>query len=155
MNYFRIGDVMNFKELASRYQIAMSAIYRKINQIMKEKVHEGITTDQFSTLQYVVQNQPCTSTEIANAFGIGKSAVTNQVNRLYKKGLIKRIRDEKDRRNIYLKVTAEGKKLVNFTEIELIRAFTPLLSQFEDDEISRFIHSLERLARLMDETEYQ
>lgn len=146
---------MNFKELASRYQIAMSAIYRKINQIMKEKVHEGITTDQFSTLQYVVQNQPCTSTEIANAFGIGKSAVTNQVNRLYKKGLIKRIRDEKDRRNIYLKVTAEGKKLVNFTEIELIRAFTPLLSQFEDDEISRFIHSLERLARLMDETEYQ
>lgn len=155
MNYFRIGDVMNFKELASRYQIAMSAIYRKINQIMKEKVHEGITTDQFSTLQYVVQNQPCTSTEIANAFGIGKSAVTNQVNRLYKKGLIKRIRDEKDRRNIYLKVTAKGKKLVNFTEIELIRAFTPLLSQFEDDEISRFIHSLERLARLMDETEYQ
>lgn len=146
---------MNFKELASRYQIAMSAIYRKINQIMKEKVHEGITTDQFSTLQYVVQNQPCTSTEIANAFGIGKSAVTNQVNRLYKKGLIKRIRDEKDRRNIYLKVTAKGKKLVNFTEIELIRAFTPLLSQFEDDEISRFIHSLERLARLMDETEYQ
>ncbi|HEY4600047.1 MAG TPA: MarR family transcriptional regulator [Cerasibacillus sp.] len=146
---------MNFKELASRYQIAISAVYRKINQIMKEKVHEDITTDQFSTLQYVLQNQPCTSTEIANAFGIGKSAVTNQVNRLYKKGLIHRIRDESDRRNIYLKVTDEGKELVNFTETEIVRAFTPLLSQFEDDEIKGFIQSLERLARLMDETDYQ
>ncbi len=141
---------MEFKELINRYQIAISTVYRKVNQIMKEKVHEDITTDQFATLQYIYQQEACTSTDIAHAFGVGKSAITNQVNRLHKKGLIIRNQDETDRRNIFLHVTADGKEIVEFTEKELTIALTPLLSQFKEEEIYSFIHSLERLANLLE-----
>lgn len=142
---------MDLKTLVDRYQIAMNTVYRRINNILKEKIHSDITTDQFSTLQYILNHKKCTSTEIANAFGIGKSAVTAQINRLFDKGLIERNRDEKDRRNVYLDVTAKGKELIHYTEKELFAVLGVHLAHFDNHEIQTFIHLLEKLALVMDE----
>src|SRR5699024_1954886 len=134
-----------------RYQNAMNTIYRCVNNILKEKIHSDITTDQFSTLQYIHNNEQCTSTQIAHAFGIGKSAVTAQINRLFARELIERTRDIKDRRNIYLHVTKRGMELVNYTEEKLYDVIGVQLSHFNDDEILSFIDSLEKLAKVMEE----
>ncbi|WP_245835698.1 MarR family winged helix-turn-helix transcriptional regulator [Virgibacillus ndiopensis] len=141
---------IELKELINRYQDAMNRIYRNVNIIMKEKIHSDITTDQFSTLQYIQKHEQCTSTEIANEFGVGKSAVTAQVNRLHEKGLIERIRDGKDRRNVYLHVTDKGIELVNYTENEVYASIGKNLAHFDDEEIQTFIDSLEKLAHVMD-----
>lgn len=140
---------MELKELISRYQDAINSIYRGVNIILKEKIHSDITTDQFSTLQYILNHETCTSTDISQAFGIGKSAVTAQVNRLYDKGLIERHRDEKDRRNVYLHVTPKGIELVQFTEKELYNVLGEYLANFDHEEIRSFINSLEKLASLI------
>lgn len=141
---------MDIYVLINRYQTAMNSVYRSVNSILKEKIHSDITTDQFSTLQYIRNNKKCTSTEIANEFGVGKSAVTAQINRLFDKGLIERTRDQADRRNVYLNVTNKGVNLVEFTEKELYAAVGDHLSHFDKEEITMFIQSLEKLASLMD-----
>ncbi|GGB55954.1 hypothetical protein GCM10011409_36960 [Lentibacillus populi] len=143
--------IMELKELIDRYQEAMNTIYRGVNGILKERIHSDITTDQFSTLHYIRNHENATSTEIAHAFGIGKSAVTAQINRLFDKGLIERERDDKDRRNVYLYVTAKGIELVNFTEKELYAEIGKQLAHFNDEEIQTFICSLEKLAEVMKE----
>ncbi|MDY0407780.1 MarR family winged helix-turn-helix transcriptional regulator [Virgibacillus soli] len=142
---------MELKVLADRYQVAMNTVFRGVNHIMKEKVHSDITTDQFATLQYIQQHDQCTSTEISHAFGVGKSAVTNQVNRLVNKGLVYRTRDESDRRNVYLHITEKGSELVQYTEKELYTVLEPLLGHFSNEEILTFIEALERLALLMED----
>lgn len=141
---------MDIHLLIDRYQTAMNTVYRSVNNILKEKIHPAITTDQFSTLQYIRNNEKCTSTDIAYAFGIGKSAVTAQINRLYDKNLIERNRDQSDRRNIYLHVTPEGLKLVEYTEKNLYAVIGEQLSHFSKEEVSMFIQSLEKLANVMD-----
>ncbi|MEN1968573.1 SMC-Scp complex subunit ScpB [Lentibacillus sp. N15] len=141
---------MKLKELVERYQGAMNTIYRGVNGILKEKIHSDITSDQFSTLQYIQNHENCTSTEIAHAFGIGKSAVTAQINRLFDKQLIERKRDDKDRRNVYLYVTAKGMELVAFTEQELYSVLGKQLAHFDEEEIQRVIRSLEKLAQIME-----
>lgn len=141
---------MELKELIERYQNAINTVYRSVNNILKEKIHSDITTDQFSTLQYIFKNEPCTSTQIAHTFGIGKSAVTAQINRLFNKDLIERIRDENDRRNVYLHVTNKGVDLVKLTEKELFNIIGAKLAHFEETEIISFIHSLEKLAKMME-----
>ncbi|MGY0693818.1 MarR family winged helix-turn-helix transcriptional regulator [Virgibacillus sp. FSP13] len=141
---------MKLRDLINRHQDAMNTIYRNVNIIIKEKIHSDITTDQFSTLQYIQNHEKCTSTEIAHSFGIGKSAVTAQINRLFDKGLIERVRDEKDRRNVYLHVTTKGAGLVDYTENEVYDAIGTHLAHFDDQEILTFIHSLEKLANAMD-----
>lgn len=129
----------------------MNTIFRSINTVLKERIHSDLTTDQFTTLQFIRNNERCTSTQIAQAFGIGKSAVTAQINRLYDKALIKRVRDDQDRRNIYLFVTEKGVELVEYTEEKLYTYLGEKLTHFEMDEIRFFIQSLEKLATLLED----
>ncbi|MCJ7841453.1 MarR family transcriptional regulator [Lederbergia sp. NSJ-179] len=142
---------MELKELVDRYQAAMNSVYRGVNQILKEKIDPEITTDQFSTLQYIRNNGRCTSTEIAQKFGIGKSAVTAQINKLYDKGFIERKRDEKDRRIVYLNLTQTGKELVELSETKLYPEIYKQLAHFNIEDIQKFIGLLEELAKLMEE----
>lgn len=141
---------MDIYTLIDRYQTAMNTIYRGVNSILKEKIHSDITIDQFSTLQYIRNHEKCTSTEIAHAFGVGKSAVTAQINRLADKDFIERNRDQSDRRNVYLHVTPIGLELVNYTEKEVYGVIGDQLAHFDKDEITLFIQSIEKLANVMD-----
>ncbi|WP_174616164.1 MarR family winged helix-turn-helix transcriptional regulator [Virgibacillus ihumii] len=141
---------MELRKLINRYQDATNSIYRNVNSMMKEKIHSDITTDQFATLQYIQKHEECTSTDIAHAFGVGKSAVTAQITRLYEKDLIKRVRDENDRRNVYLYVTEKGIKLIEYTEEEIYTEIGKYLGHFDEEEITEFISSLEKLASIME-----
>ncbi|MFS0671858.1 MarR family winged helix-turn-helix transcriptional regulator [Ornithinibacillus sp. 179-J 7C1 HS] len=142
---------MELKELIERYQSSINQVYRSVNLILKDKIQSDLTSDQFSTMHFIYKKQRCTSTEIANEFGIGKSAVTAQITRLYDKGLIVRNRDDDDRRVIYLHVTEKGIEFVENTEKALFQELGTYLSHFDDEEIYMFIHTLEKLAKKMKE----
>lgn len=141
---------MELRQLINRYQDATNSINRNINSMMKEKIHSDITMDQFATLQYIQKREESTSTDIAHAFGVGKSAVTAQINRLFEKDLIKRVRDNKDRRIIYLYVTNKGTELTKYTEEEIYTEIGNYLGHFDEKEITVFINSLEKLADIME-----
>ncbi|APC49509.1 MarR family winged helix-turn-helix transcriptional regulator [Virgibacillus halodenitrificans] len=140
---------MDLLELINRYQDAMNTIDRNVNLILKEKIHTEITTDQFPTLQYIQKHQQCTSSEIAAFLGVGKSAITAQINRLDEKGLIIRRRDKQDRRIVYLQLTEKGNELVDYTRNNLTKEIGTYLGNFNEEEIHTFIHALEKLAHVM------
>jgi DNA-binding MarR family transcriptional regulator len=145
---------MDYKELhhiVEAYTSAMNEVYRRINNIMNEKVHKELTTDQFATLRFLYQNEPSMSSDIAHEFAIGKSAVTAQVNRLFERGLINRERDQKDRRIVYLTLTEEGKELTEQGTSKLYEVLGEILSNFEQEEITFFINKLEKLAQILKE----
>lgn|SRR5690625_2167064 len=142
---------MELHQLFNRYQVAINAIYRGINNTLKEYVHPTLTTDQFAILQYIDQQTSCTSTEISQTFGVGKSAVTALINRLHEKKLVERIRDQEDRRIVKLSLTESGKTLVAQTEEKLYQVIAERLSHFEQSEIENYIKSLEKLAALMED----
>ncbi len=141
---------MEIRELVGRYQTAMNTVYRSVHTILKERIDSEVSIEQFSTLQYIHTHKNCTSTEIAQTFAIGKSTVTAQVNRLFDKKLIERIRDNNDRRNVYLHLTDKGVELVNDTEEKLYAAIGEHLASFDEQEILSFIQSLEKLAAKME-----
>lgn len=142
---------MELDQLIRRYQRSINTIYRSVNNVIKRYIHSDITVDQFSILQFIHQHDQCTSTQIAQSFGIGKSAVTASTNRLYDKNLIARHRDESDRRIVYLSLTDAGKKFVTQIEKEIYRIIGEKLRYFHLTEIEKFIHSLEKLASMMEE----
>jgi DNA-binding MarR family transcriptional regulator len=156
MNYLRSellhlgGRNMDLKQIMDRYQTAYNTINRSFNALLKEQSHSDITSDQYITLDHILRHQPCTSTEIAATFGIGKSAVSAQIHRLFMKGLIAKAPDKNDRRIVYLYVTEQGKQLVEYTEVEIQKELANYLSHFNDDEIYSFIQLLEKLASLME-----
>lgn len=118
--------------------------------MIKQNVHEDVTTDQFYILQYINQHGSITASEIAQAFTVGRSAITAIVNRLVEKDLLIRKRSETDRRIVSLMLSERGKEIVEATEKEIYRFLEDKLVHFKVEEIELFLESIEKLARLME-----
>lgn len=144
---------MELETYIHKYQTAFQRIYRSVNDMIKQHVHEDITTDQFQILQFIKQHEQVTSTQIAQTMGVGKSAITALVNRLVQKEFIERKRNEADRRVVYLRLTDNGNNVVTATEKELYQFIEDKLSHFPVEDIEGFLHALEKLSDLMTDRE--
>ncbi|HLQ74325.1 MAG TPA: MarR family transcriptional regulator [Bacillota bacterium] len=120
--------------------------------MLKQHVHEDITTEQFTFLQFIHEEQTVTASEIAQVFGVGRSAITAVVNRLEQKELIVRKRNETDRRIVHISLTRKGKKVVLATEEEINRFINEQLAHFNVEDIEKFLLALEQLSQSMEDS---
>jgi DNA-binding MarR family transcriptional regulator len=113
--------------LISRVKSSMS------NLITQRTVTElGVTSQQASVLFMVASGKCVLAAELAREYGIDASAVTRLVDRLEKRGLLRRVRSSEDRRAVRLALTPEGEAIAArmpaiFTSVtdELAKGFTP------------------------------
>ena len=94
-----------------------------------------------------MNNRP--RSELADCFCVGKSSITAIVTRLFEKGYVKRIPDEKDRRVVYLTLTEEGLAISEQMEKVIQSWLGGVLSHFNDEEAELFISKYEKLARVL------
>jgi DNA-binding MarR family transcriptional regulator len=73
---------------------------------------DAITLPQYRTLVVLSESGPRRLADLADALGVSPSTATRMCDRLVRKGLITRTRDELDRREVNLKVTADGRSTV-------------------------------------------
>ena len=66
--------------------------------IRKDSSHNNVSIKEVHTLVAIGTGRPKTMTHVANILGINVSTLTIAINRLVKKGYVKRLRDEKYRR---------------------------------------------------------
>lgn len=131
--------------LINRYLSVSFSVTKKVENLIKESIGDFITYDQHYTLRYIHLGGTCTSTELADAFEVKKSAITAIINRLTEKELIKRTRDEKDRRVIYLTLTDKGSICYTKTEKKIKKVVESFITSFDESEIVTFIEMYEKL----------
>ena len=73
---------------------------------------EDVTLPQYRTLVVLSESGPRRLADLAGALGVSPSTATRMCDRLVRKGLISRTRDELDRREVNLEVTPEGRTTV-------------------------------------------
>ena len=73
---------------------------------------ESITLPQYRTLVVLAGGGPRRLADLAEALGVSPSTATRMCDRLVRKGLISRTRDELDRREVNLAVTDAGRSTV-------------------------------------------
>jgi DNA-binding MarR family transcriptional regulator len=138
------------EELINRYLTVSFSVTKKAENLMKDCIGDNITYDQHYTLRYIQRVGMCTSSELAEVFEVKKSAITAIINRLTEKELIKRTRDENDRRVIYLTLTEKGSQLYEKSEDNAQKLVGSIITSFEDHEIKAFIETYEKLNTLLD-----
>jgi DNA-binding MarR family transcriptional regulator len=77
-------------------------------------VDEDVTTPQFRALVILTSRGPTSSGELATQLHVERSTLTRMVDRLVRKDLVRRIRNEDDRRAVHVEITDTG--------IEIVRA---------------------------------
>lgn len=139
------------QELINRYVAVSFQVSKKAEALIKEQIGNELTNDQHYILRYVYQAGECTSTELAEAFEVNKSAITAIINRMVERQLIERARDSSDRRVVYLTVSKEGKELFEKTEEKIRTLVESFITRFKMEEIEGFIHTYEKLAVILAE----
>lgn len=142
------ADMQN--KLIRRYESVSFSVVKKVEYLMKDEISEDLTNDQHAMLRFIQNYGPCTSTALADAFFVKKSAITAIINRLNEKGLITRQRDDNDRRVVYLTLSERGKKIYNESERKIHQLVEDMITKFSDDEITSFINTYEKLSKTLD-----
>lgn len=104
-----------------------------------------ITPPQFDALQFLVDEGEMTVGELSSKLYLAPSTITDLVDRMEKNCLVKRKRDERDRRSVKLCVEEKGLTLINEVIERRQRYMEKLLEGMAAAERSNFIQYLEIL----------
>src|SRR6202050_5108188 len=98
---------------APRLLLVLSRCHRALNQIAERSIEQtGLGLTDFAALEALLHKGPLTITEIHSKVPLALGSMTAAVDRLEKKGLIIRAAARDDRRAKLLKLTTEGKRVV-------------------------------------------
>ncbi|MEH7494336.1 MarR family winged helix-turn-helix transcriptional regulator [Neobacillus niacini] len=142
-------DKKIIQELIDRYVSVSFEVNKKAGSLIKCQMGEDLTIDQHYIIGYIQNSKECTSSELAEAFEVNKSAITAIINRLADRGLIERTRDENDRRVVYLSLSEKGIDLHHKTQEKVHLLVESFITQFDETEITNFITTYEKLALIL------
>ena len=138
-------------QLIERYLAAYFEVTKRLNGQIRDMIQEDVTREQFQILKYIASRGRCTSTELADTFGVGKSSITAMTTRMVDKGVLQRTRDDEDRRVVYLTMTEQGEHNYAIVQEQIMSTVSKYLVHFSAEEVEGVISAFEKLARLISE----
>lgn len=132
---------------------ALRRILRAADQgSRKLAIATGLTPSQLLVLQQIDRDGESTPTAIATALHFSQATVTNIVDRLEAVGFAERERNERDRRQILLRLTTEGRAALSKAPDMLQERFRDRFEALPPWEQAMILAGLERLGQLLDAT---
>ena len=116
--------------------------------IQKDSSH-NVSIKEIHTLVAIGTGRPKTMTHVANILGINVSTLTIAINRLVKKGYVRRLRDEKDRRIVKIGLTDEGVSAVRAHEDFHTSMITEALAGMPHEEVEQFVSSIDNIQQFL------
>jgi DNA-binding MarR family transcriptional regulator len=138
MNSKRSGLVLKSWSLLHRV--------RDVVQRCEEERFEqyGLTPEQYGvlvTIKYI--GQSARITDIARWSSRSPNSVSMIVDRMVKVGLVKRVRDKRDRRVVFVSLAPKGEKALGPATAEGLEFIQKIMSPFSDDDLQTLIRLLE------------
>ena len=111
-----------------------------------------ITLPHVWVLRYLTQQPECPMRELAGFMKMGLSSVTGMVDRLVKQGLAGRRRTEKDRRLVFVDITARGRKVLSDILGQRRKTALRLFESLTAEERMIYLSILEKLVKKLSAT---
>lgn len=109
----------------------------------------GLTSPQLGSLLVISREQPISTGALAKRLHLGQPTVTGIVDRLERRGYVVRERGERDRRSVLLRLTPAGQQVL-MRAPSLLHGFCRQLAMLDASERDQILHSLQRVAEMMD-----
>ncbi len=127
-----------------RQIIRATDIYsRKLNKTL------GLTAPQLLVLQTIQRLGPMPLARLSSVVSLASPTVTTIVDRLEKRGFVRRERTSLDRRVVHTQLTEQGVAAIATAPTPLQDTFVKHFARLEDWEKSMILSSLQRVAALM------
>lgn len=134
---YRVEDSVGFMITRLR-----SALFATVD---REVAPWGVSSAQAAILIYIAHGRGNRAADIARDYSYDTGSMTRMIDRLVKKGLLRRVRDQEDRRAMRLELTAKGRKLTERLPAVAARTLNGLLKGFSRDELDQLKGLLGRM----------
>ena len=125
-------------------------VLRVARQLRKETEQFGVTSRQATLLAVVKARPGLTLRGLAEAEAISAPALSEQVDRLERAGLLRRLRSEVDRRRVGLELTPEGERLLRSIKERRTAWLAERLSALDPDALRAIEAAIGPLRELLE-----
>lgn len=135
---------------------AIEEYLRKVDYIIRKKGRVilsdfNITVPQFTALQILINNGDMTISELSHKMDLACSTITDLIDRMEKTDLVKRKKDEQDKRVVRVEVLQEGHDILARVLEKRIEFLTDKLKGISEDDKNTLRVALENLYLEMEE----
>ncbi|RDI42317.1 MarR family winged helix-turn-helix transcriptional regulator [Falsibacillus pallidus] len=135
---------MNKKdELVGSIAQSFYEIGRYINRHLSQD--QSLTPPQFFILFNIFTCGKSTVSSLGSKLGLTSGATTIAANRLVESGLLSRIRDEEDRRVVWIDITDSGKNLMEEFNNRRNDLWGQVFADFKNEELIQFLELLKKV----------
>lgn len=136
-----------------RLNLRLISLIFSTGRIIRDKIRprgkfDHSTHLQLAALHFISENHPVSMQRLAKAFMITAASTTSLVERLFKKHLVKRVGNKRDRRLILLEITPKGQKELARHFHKINQQIGKLFSRLDISSQKKLIDILEEFNRI-------
>jgi MarR family transcriptional regulator, organic hydroperoxide resistance regulator len=132
---------------------AIIYLYTESRRITKELARRAdLTGPQLTVVKLLEQIGDLSLSELSERIRAQNSTVTGIIDRMEREGLVTRERSKEDRRVVYIRLTAKGRKLAEEIPVEPMEIFRGALESLTAQETKDLMRILGKLARRVRQT---
>jgi len=136
--------------------VALRRVMRAVDLHSRSLIRShGLTTPQALILKVAATGEALPAGRLARQVSLSQATVTDILNRLEARGLVRRIRSSEDRRQVLVEATPAGRELMLSSPPLLQERFADRFAALQDWEQSMLVASLQRIAALMGAAELE
>jgi DNA-binding MarR family transcriptional regulator len=129
---------------------ALRQITRAIDLDSRSLWHQfGLTAPQLAALLAISREQPLTAGGLAKRLHLGQPTVTGILDRLERRAYVQRVRGERDRRSVLLRLTPAGEQVL-LRAPSLLQGFCQHWATLEASAQTQILSSLQQVAAMME-----
>ncbi len=139
---------------AANIVLSLRRLIRSIDQQDKLLSKDyKMTVPQLVCLRQLAHHKKLTTGQLARRVFLSQATVSGILDRLERKGLINRMRSDKDRRRVFISLTEDGKELIEKMPWPLQERFSQSLSSMSRKERIQLDKTLKRLVKMMESSQ--
>jgi MarR family transcriptional regulator, organic hydroperoxide resistance regulator len=125
----------------------MDTILSKLQSYSRQSpvANHTFTKQQLFLLRTLLQSGRTMMSSLAELLGLSASATTIALNRLVKDGLINRVRDETDRRVVWVELSEQGLATAKELQGHRNRIFQDMMEALTEEEAEQFVTLLTKI----------
>jgi DNA-binding MarR family transcriptional regulator len=108
-----------------------------------------ISMPQVLAMEYLLKNTSVKMTDIARILGISTAAATGIVDRMVKKGYLRRKFDVDDRRIIRVELTSKGEEMIAKISSQRRKMFTKVFSRVSQEDRKNYLRILNKVRDIL------
>ena len=140
----------HYKVETYKAQMSVGYLVKRAHSLMLDIMEPVIEQRGFSFVQYVVMSAlrdgiAMNPKTICTQFRHDSGALTRVIDQLAERGLLERVRRDKDRRKVELQLTAAGSEAIESIIPLVVAKLNEVLSDFSKDEVQELLRLLVKL----------